>query len=140
MQGVEVKRVKRTWKQFRDDPVFAKCWWDNINGERHYTRAEAYEYPYWPEIFVVLAEEHEGGHLKGLPGQSWPLDIMWEAPGRFADTGWEKAAMIVVGPAVLLRRVFTGSWFSKANRELLDEYAQSLAEKNSSSINTGLDL
>ncbi|MFW5497753.1 MULTISPECIES: hypothetical protein [unclassified Maridesulfovibrio] len=130
MPEVEVKRVKRTWKEFFRDPVFARCWWDTDNeGNRHYTRAEAYEYPYWPECLIVPAEIHEDGHLKGLKGQSWPLDIMWEAPGRFADTGWEKAAMIVVGPIVLGRRIFTGDWFSKANRKLLDEYDQNLAEK-----------
>ena len=124
MSNVKVKRVKRSWKEFFKEPVFGKTVWTTDNeGTRHYTRAEAYELPYWPEPLVKLVEIHEQGHLDGLQGQSWPFDIMWEAPGNMADTIWEKLAMLVVGPAVLLRRVFTGSWFSKKNRDRLEENA-----------------
>lgn len=122
MNEVKVERVEKTWREFFREPVFGKTVWEtDADGKRHYTRAEAYELPLWPEPFVRLVELHEQGHLDGLPGQSWPVDVMWEGPGRLADTMWEKSLLIFVGPAVLLRRAVTGSWFSKENQEKLEE-------------------
>ncbi|WP_320175805.1 hypothetical protein [Maridesulfovibrio sp.] len=124
MSNIKVKRIKRSWKDFFKNPIFGKTVWTTDNeGVRHYTRAEAYELPYWPEPLVKLVEIHEQGHLDGLQGQSWPLDVMFEAPGKLADTIWEKLMMVVVGPVVLLRRFFTGSWFCKANQKLLAKNA-----------------
>lgn len=133
MPKVIIKRIKRTWREFWADPVFARCWWVTNNaGERTFTRAESYLYPGWPEAFLVPAEIHEGGHLKGLEGQSWPIDVMWEAPGKLADTIWEKVGLIFVGPVILGRRIFTGDWFSAENRAKLDEY-----DKNKGGNNAG---
>lgn len=125
MSKVKLIKVRRPWSHFFKDPVFGRVWWDKDgNGNRIYTRGVLYIHTFeQPEWLTAVAGIHDQGHLDGLPGQSWPLDVMWEAPGRFADTGWEKAAMIVVGPVVLMRRVFTGSWFCKANRKRLSENA-----------------
>ena len=121
MSDVKVERIKKNWREFFREPVFGKAVWEtDADGKRHYTRAEAYELPLWPEPFVQLVEIHEQGHLDGLPGQSWPVDVMWEGPGRLADTIWEKFLLIFVGPAVVLRRIFTGSWFCSDNCEKLN--------------------
>ena len=121
MTKLKVERVKRSWKQFFKEPIFGKTVWTTDNeGTRHFTSAEAYEFPRCPEWICKLVEIHEQGHLDGLHGQSWPFDIMWEAPGKLADTIWEKFAMIFVGPVVLIRRVLTGSWFSKENQAKLE--------------------
>lgn len=124
MKKNEIKliKVERPWSHFFKDPVFGRVWWDkDENDNRVYTRGVLYLHPKQPEWLTVVAGIHDQGHLDGLPGQSWPLDVMFEAPGKLADTIWEKLLMIVVGPVVLIRRLFTGSWFCKVNRVKLEK-------------------
>ncbi len=117
-----VARIERTWVQFFKKPIFGKTVWTTDNeGVKHYTSAEYYKLPYLPECICNLVKRHESGHLAGIKGSWKCLDIMWEAPGKMADTIWEKLAMIVVGPVVLVRLWVTGSWFSKKNQAVLEK-------------------
>ena len=122
MSKIKLVKTNRPWSHFFKDPVFGRVWWEkDSKGNRIYTRGVLYFHPHQPEWISKVAGLHDQGHLDGLPGQSWPLDVMFEAPGKFADTIWEKLMMVVVGPVVILRRIFTGSWFCKANQKKLDE-------------------